>query len=111
MSLYRTIDEAIRTDLGRIWDGLEMILGRFGGIFGTISDRLSEKSKIWEFWIEKMTLKWPQIHLKIIKKTVEISVKNIFLLLLLLVVVVVVLLIVVVAVVVVVVVISVYLST
>ena len=25
--------------LGRIWDGLGMILGRFGGIFGTVSDR------------------------------------------------------------------------
>ena len=46
--------------LGRIWDGLGVILGWFGSIFGTIS----KTRKFEGLRIEKLSFKWPQTNLK-----------------------------------------------
>ena len=57
--------------LGRIWDGLGMILGWFGGIFGTISDRLWKVENLrahnWKINL-RMTSNTPKNQQKIIQK-------------------------------------------
>ena len=50
------------------WDGFGMVWGWFWDGLGVFSGRFRtdfEKSKIWEFRIEKLTLKWPQNQFKI----------------------------------------------
>ena len=54
----------------RFWDGLGVFSGRFRTDF--------EKSKIREFRIEKLTLKWPQIHEKSIKTEPQRTTKGTF---------------------------------
>ena len=66
--------ENFGTDLGWFVGALGVVWGHFRDDFGPTL----KNQKILEFRIEKLTLKRPQIHLKINKKSVEKSVKKLY---------------------------------
>ena len=58
----------------KFWDGFGMVWAWFWDGLGAFSDRFRtdfEKLKIWRSRIEKLTLKWFQIDLKINQKEIE----------------------------------------